>query len=281
MTPVLSVLTPSYNYERFLGDCLDSVRGQGGPVEHIVVDDGSTDDSVALLRQRESEIVFKQQTNAGLSSTLNHALSLAKGDWVGWLNADDFYLPDIVKTITSRDDADVIHGDFVFVEKTSRMTRLAPQHRYSRIVLRGYGPFTSPPAMFVRRRLLDGFSFDETAIKLMDWDLYLDLARRGARFIYVPKVIGAFRRHEDQQSNKVTPESERRLIRSRYGLTINPALAKGTYGCGAAVHALLKAVNGGYRRQAIADRSFGVDLRWWLDGDAEARVRRFLRQLDG
>src|SRR5690242_7659236 len=89
-----SILTPSYNYDRYLGDALESVARQDGvEVEHVVVDDGSTDSSVEILRAWQHPLRVEVQPNRGLARTLNRALELATGDVVGWLNADDFYLP--------------------------------------------------------------------------------------------------------------------------------------------------------------------------------------------
>lgn len=271
----LSVLTPSYNYDRFLMDNLESVRAQEPLLEHVVVDDGSTDASPQILAANGApHLVYRAQANAGLSATLNACLDLCGGEWIGWLNADDFYLPwtSAVVSEFTRGPYDVIYGDSVFVDDNARVTRLSPQHKFSHRVLRGYGPFIAPPALFVRRSALGDFRFDCSLIKLMDWDLYLHLFAAGARFKYLPITLGAFRRHRQQQSNRVTPEAETARVRTRYGLPEKRSVtARCYYRYGELEHAIHKTVNGGYRRQAATSKVRGLDLRWWLPGSAPFR----------
>src|SRR3954447_11195594 len=113
---ILSVLTPSYNYDRYMADALASVGEQGrhDEVEHVVVDDGSSDGSVELLRTSSYPIRWSTKVNGGLSDTLNSCLSLASGEWAGWLNADDYYLPGaldaVLNAIAMNEGADFIFG---------------------------------------------------------------------------------------------------------------------------------------------------------------------------
>lgn len=281
---LLSVLTPSYNYDRFLRDALSSVAALGrvGAVEHVVVDDGSTDASWNTLRAWPGDLVLQRQPNSGLSATLNAALALAKGEWVGWLNADDFYLPGVVEFLAAVSDPDVtvVYGDSAFVDAEARLLRLAPQHSFSRRVLRRYGPFIAPPAMFVRRSALSGYSFDETLIKLMDWDLYLHLAQRGGSFQYMPRTVATFRRHDEQQSNRVTPRAETLRVRARYELPTSPGVAQGGYRLGELEHAAMKWWQGSYRRQSVARSFAGSDLRWWASTERAESVRDFQAVVD-
>ena len=93
--PRISVVTPSFNQGRFLGQCLRSVLEQDHPdVEYLVVDGGSTDESVALIRAVEGRLAWwVSEPDGGQSDAINKRFARATGEVVAWLNADDFYLP--------------------------------------------------------------------------------------------------------------------------------------------------------------------------------------------
>jgi glycosyltransferase involved in cell wall biosynthesis len=84
-----TIITPSLNYGRFLGECLESVACQDGiNFEHFVLDGGSTDDSAAVAT-RFPQVTWIQEADEGMSDAINKGFDRAKGDWVIWLNADD------------------------------------------------------------------------------------------------------------------------------------------------------------------------------------------------
>jgi glycosyltransferase involved in cell wall biosynthesis len=281
MRPLLSVLTPSYNYAQHLPDALSSVRGLGPGIEHVVIDDESTDGSRELLRALRGEIVYVEQLNRGLAATLNTALTFANGEWIGWLNADDFYLPwtlEAVRAAASDGRAQVVYGDTAFVDAAGRLERVSAQYRFRRSLLRHYGTFITPPAFFVRRDVLPKQPWDEQTIKLMDLDLYLGLEARGAKFRYVPFPLGAYRRHSLQESRKPTPVSETLSVRRRHGLPEGRIAAWLFRRYGGVAHRVMKALEGGYARQAAAAQFSGAPPTWWCDEDACAAAWRFGRQ---
>ena len=92
--PLVSVIIPSYNYASFLPQAVASVLGQRAPgleVEVIVVDDGSTDNTVEVAQSLGSDITFIQQANSGPSAARNAGLRAASGDFVAFLDADDLF----------------------------------------------------------------------------------------------------------------------------------------------------------------------------------------------
>src|SRR5947208_13826057 len=96
MTPLISILIPAYNAEAWIGDTIRSAMAQTWPrTEIIVVDDGSTDQTLARARQFESQGVrVVGQKNQGASAARNKAFSLCHGDYIQWLDADDLLAPD-------------------------------------------------------------------------------------------------------------------------------------------------------------------------------------------
>src|SRR5271157_2090174 len=91
MKPLVSILMPAFNAEEWIADTIRSAIGQTWQrKEIIVVDDGSTDQTLAVARQFASkEVVVVTQPNQGASTARNHALSLSQGDYIQWLDADD------------------------------------------------------------------------------------------------------------------------------------------------------------------------------------------------
>jgi glycosyltransferase involved in cell wall biosynthesis len=280
--PDVSVLTPSFGYAQFIGDAIESVAGQDGvTVEHIVQDGGSDDGTIDVLR-RNAHVRWRSEPDEGQSDALNRALRLARGRWVAWLNADEFYLPDGLRRLVElgeRTDADLVYGDTVFVDGEGRLVRLLPQHRFAPFVLRSYGPFIGTVSMIVRRTRLGADPIDPTMKRMMDWDLFLRLTRDGARFSYAPEPVGAFRVHDE----RVTA-TERRgwfqrlnmgdgfgreylLLRERYG-------ALRLRRVGHLLHGAEKLAAGSYARQVRARRFRGEDLRWFASADALSSWRR-------
>ena len=89
-----SVVTPCLNGEATLADTLASVRAQGVEgLEHVVVDGGSSDGTLGILRAAEGPVLFISEPDRGLSDAMNKGIAMARNDVVGWLNADDVYLP--------------------------------------------------------------------------------------------------------------------------------------------------------------------------------------------
>src|SRR5208283_3407905 len=116
-TPIISVITPSRNSGAFLEDAILSVAQQEGvQAEHIVQDSLSSDNTLEILR-RHPETRWQWESDNGQSDAINRGFLRAQGELVGWLNADDYYLPGGLKAIAqaaaAHPEADVFHGDCV------------------------------------------------------------------------------------------------------------------------------------------------------------------------
>ena len=280
MTTV-SVVTPSYGYARFIRDALESVRRQEvtADVEHVVVDGGSTDGTSEILRaQPAAGLTWISEPDHGQSDALNKALALSKGEWVTWLNADEFYLPGALQALldaAATGSADVIYGDAVFVDEEGRVLRLLPEHRFSRTVLRSFGCYIPTyGSMFRRAALAAVGGWDERLRRIMDWDLYLRLERAGRAFRHVRYPIGAFRLHSSQVTAAPpgAHTDDFSIVWDRHDLPTGAAARQ----TGRALHGALKAADGAYVRQLRTMRRLrGSDLRWFA-GDAGRRTSQIL-----
>jgi glycosyltransferase involved in cell wall biosynthesis len=260
----ISVLTPSYGYGRFIRDALESVARQDRVmVEHVVQDASSKDETIDVLREFGDRVIWRSEADRGQSDGLNKALHLAHGDWIGWLNADEFYFPGGLEALIlagTRSGVDVVYADSVFVDEGGRLLRLYPQHRFSPFVLRYYGPHIPSGSTLFRRNVLGDDPWDPEVRGVMDWELYLRLLSSGARFLHIPYPVTAFRIHGAQ----ITAQPENFAVdvlrvRSRHGIAGNhhrATLARW-------LHGAYKLTAGAYRRQFAASRMSGADMRWF------------------
>lgn len=269
-TPQVSVLTPSYNYGRFIADSLRSVRQQPGLVtEHIVQDGDSTDETVKVLSEFGDEVKWWSQPDQGQSNALNKALVNARSEWISWLNADEFYFPfglRLLRDVAIREGADVVYGDTVYVDGDGRFLRLVPYHFFSAFLLRSYGPYVNSCSTLFRREALGLSPWDEDLEVAMDWDLYMRLLANGARFVYVPFPVGVFREHGEEITARPMSEfsAEFRELAARHRVWS----VKGRRRLARWPHDIAKLVSGSYPRQLRARRFYGHDLRWFQSPEA-------------
>lgn len=260
--PEISILTPSYNYGRFIRDCIESVRQQRGvEIEHIVQDGVSSDDTRDLLSSY-SDIQWISQPDEGQADALNRAYARARGRWIGWLNADEFYLEDVLCSLVQTGEtrnADVVFGDLAHVDAAGRLVRVESSYPTNLALLKLCPGFGSCAAIF-RRSALGASPWDPKLRRVMDWDLYLRMKRAGCRFVYRRVVVAAFREHPHQVTAQPSNdfETDYNTLRTRYG--VDPLARK------IVRHQIRrgwKAATGAYVRELMSRRSRGRSLRWF------------------
>lgn len=200
--PLVSVVVPSLDQGAFLEAALRSALLQDYPrLEVIVIDGGSTDDSVAILQKYDAWLTaWISSADRGPAHALNKGFGMARGDILATLNADDFLLPGSLRAVAQAfaDDetADVIAGHGYLA---TRAGALGPA-----IFSDGWNPtrfaygacVLLQPATFVRREsFVRAHGFRETGRVCWDMELWADLARSGARFRLVEAFLAAHRIH--------------------------------------------------------------------------------------
>jgi glycosyltransferase involved in cell wall biosynthesis len=202
-----SIITPSFNQGRFLPQCIESVLAQDGiDFEHIVTDAGSTDETLEVLRSYP-HLQWTSEPDGGMSDGINKGFRKATGDWVMWLNCDDYLLPGALAKVKefalSHPNMDIIHGDCVFVKEDGTPIRRkydTPVDEWDFLFVGCCIPST---ATFYHRRVLEAGNLLDTGYRnCMDWEYYLRLTRAGFRFGYVPEALAGFRWHEESTTQK-------------------------------------------------------------------------------
>jgi glycosyltransferase involved in cell wall biosynthesis len=255
----LTVLTPAYQSGTFLPAALASVQGPG--VQHVVMDGGSSDGTVEVLEAAPS-VVWRSEPDRGQSHALNKALAEAEGEWIGWLNADEFYLPGVLDWVQERlaqDDVDVLFGDFAEVDADGRLMRLVTNHGWSRSILRRVGCYVPSCATFIRRDVLERTGgWREDLATIMDWELWLRLDAAGARFGYAPVVVSGFTRHPGQVTTRQVERGriEKDALVADFGI-VNPTWLRLLSRFSRFTR---KTLNGGYVRELSARPLAGAPL---------------------
>jgi glycosyltransferase involved in cell wall biosynthesis len=236
---LVSVLTPSFEQARWLEDNLRSIEAQTYmPIEHVVVDGGSTDGSVRILENRSREgLIWASEPDNGQSDAINRAFARSSGEIIGWLNSDDAYFSSdvvarAVEVFERHPDIGVVYGHAALVNGDGMLLHVLWTPTFAPAVLRAYN-LICQPTVFVRRSVLGRPDFVDVAFDYsMDRELLLHLARR-TRFFRLNRIV-AIDRHHGQRKSLTRPDlaaNDQELIVQRYripALASNPALHQTT-----------------------------------------------------
>ena len=197
---------PVYNQARFIMRAVDSVRAQAvaEDIEIIIVNDGSTDETENLLRSlaQEKGIRCITQENAGPSSARNRAIRESRGQWIAFLDGDDYWLPGKLAAqlkALEQTGADFAYCGVVVVNDEGRTTHTYPAHERDCLLSNlMWGNLISTPTVIVRRSLLDRTGlFDEVLMTGEDWDLWLRLATHGRGACVTDELVAVQRYERD------------------------------------------------------------------------------------
>ena len=220
----LSVVTPSLNQARYLGACLASVRltAENAPsfqVEHLVIDGGSTDGTIDLLRG-QTAVRWVSEKDSGQSQAINKGLRLASGDILAYLCADDLYEPlavqRVLEAFTRDRTVDLVYADYYFLEGDSGRKRRKSAAQFSAANL-GHDNPLGQPAVWWRRGVYEKFGgFDEGLHYCMDHEYWLRLGTK-VKWQYLPEALAVSRLHADAKTSRQLPamwsETARMLTR--------------------------------------------------------------------
>lgn len=210
----VSVIVPSYNHELFIGRCLRAIINQSlRPLELIVIDDGSSDDSLKVIERILETCPFDSELIArphkGLSPTLNEGLELSRGQYFAYLASDDVWLPAFLEArvacLQSRPDAVLAYGHaFVINENDEIVECSGDWAKYSdgnvrQMLLHHIVPFS--PSVLYRCEAVKEHCWNEKA-GLEDYDMYLRLSAAG-EFAFDSEPLCAWRSHRYNQSRNL------------------------------------------------------------------------------
>jgi glycosyltransferase involved in cell wall biosynthesis len=208
--PKISIVTPSYNQGVFIERTILSVLNQNYPnLEYIILDGGSSDESVSIIKKYENRISFwESKKDEGQSHAINKGLSMATGEIVTWLNSDDCLLPNTltkVADIWNKNQFNYLVSHCHFVDENDKL--IESQIKSKLINDIHYFPFSSecvinqPGTFFSLKIYKELGPLDQKLHYAMDVDFWLKIAAQNYTFDYVDDYFAYFRRHETTKSS--------------------------------------------------------------------------------
>jgi glycosyltransferase involved in cell wall biosynthesis len=225
--PRISIVTPSLNQASFLEDTICSVLRQGYPnLEYIVIDGGSTDGSVDIIKKYEKSICFwSSAKDQGQASAINKGLRMISGEIWSFLNSDDTYSPDalnrIVRAFHGHPDAEVVYGNCNFINENNLITRVKKPGPYNRKKMLKNN-YLYQPAVFARSEVLQRYGFFDESLRFsMDYEYWLRFDN-DKRFVYIDEPIANYRLHASSKTIHDTVKMMREMVavKKKYGMGV-------------------------------------------------------------
>lgn len=221
--PKISIITPSYNQGQFLEETILSVLNQDYPnLEYIIIDGGSSDNSVEIIKKYEKRLAFwVSGPDKGQSHAINKGLKQSTGEILNWINSDDMLavgsLKIIGKAFYGDPEADFCFGDFSMIDEKGRLfiSRKSPPYRFRTLF---YGrQLSCQPTVFFRRSVLERIGYlDETLGFCMDLEFWIRSASKGMGFRHTKKLLAVARMHKGAKTarlQKILHEEHKAIVR--------------------------------------------------------------------
>ncbi|HJR79475.1 MAG TPA: glycosyltransferase family 2 protein [Anaerolineales bacterium] len=220
--PLVSIVTPSFNQARYLEATIQSVLSQDYPrIEYIIVDGGSNDGTVDLIKKYESKLSWwVSEEDQGQTDAINKGFAQARGEILAWINSDDTYEPGAVSAavryLREHPEAGMVYGDCNFInEHGGVIGKFGSAQTSYRLLRRGYAHIPQQ-TMFFRADLWRKVGpLDPTFYFAMDYDLWTRIAAR-SEIKYVPQTWANFRLHTSGKTILADDRCWPEMIRVHY-----------------------------------------------------------------
>ena len=214
--PTVSVIIPAYNCDRYIVQTVESVLLQENcDYEIIIIDDGSTDSTEAVLEPYRDRLRYVKQENQGVAAARNHGIAIAKADFIAFLDADDYFLPEKLARqadiLARNPDLGIVHSGWQRVDhQGNKLLDVRPWLQIPELNLATWLRWKPvlPSAMMFRREWLQYVNgFDARFPPAEDTDLVLKLALKGCRTAWLRQITVCYRQHETSAMHKGTPQA--------------------------------------------------------------------------
>lgn len=215
--PLVSILIPCFNHARYIRQCIESAIAQDyGNIELIIIDDGSSDDSVQIIeqllpacRERFTRFEFRSRPNKGISATSNEALKWLSGKYFAALDSDDILLPGKISCLVPVLEAEpelagVFCGLEIIDEQGVTLGRQSSKSRYfsfDEVILHTHTFAT--PGMLLSLAIVRQVGGYQNTVGIQDWYMWLKLTEAGYRLKVIPDVLVKYRKHANNISKNV------------------------------------------------------------------------------
>ncbi len=245
MSITLSIVTPTYNQDQYIGQTIESILSQKGDfyIDYIIINDGSTDTTQSIIEKYDTLVKsgswpvqclgisyrYVNRKNGGQTSAINQGLRMSRGYACAWMNSDDYYMPgafsQVSRMFDDNPDIDFIYADCLKVYSNGRAPSIEPRPReqedFESLRTRG----NSFALNFFTKRIIEKVGYpDESFSYCMDLDLWFRIFRV-SKAKYLPYTVGAFRIWEKSKTSTSQDKFalERKRIAKKYGGNLIPA----------------------------------------------------------
>lgn len=235
-SPLVTIVTPSYNQAQYLEETIQSVLGQTYKnIEYILVDGASQDNTMEIIKKYEKKLThWISEKDKGQTDAINKGFSMARGEILGWINSDDTLLPNAIEEAVAflRDNSQVglVYGDANYIDEKSNVIGNFPAAQTDLAKLRRGYVHIPQQASFFRKNLWDQVGpLDDSFFFAMDYDLWTRLASV-SELRYLPgRLWGKFRLHEDAKTIAADDRCWPEMLRVHYregGKWLSPIVLK-------------------------------------------------------
>jgi glycosyltransferase involved in cell wall biosynthesis len=200
MLSKVTIVTPSFNQAAYLEQTIMSVLNQDYPnIEYIVIDGGSTDGSVDVIKRYQDRLAYWiSEPDGGQSHAINKAFEHATGQIFNWLNSDDLLMPSAVRIavhyLTENPDIGMVYGDRIIIDEGGNFLSLTQVPSYNAGIFRHHLRVPQETTFFRSELWMQVDGVDEELKFCMDYDLFVKLSKI-TQFYHIPFVLGAYRKH--------------------------------------------------------------------------------------
>jgi glycosyltransferase involved in cell wall biosynthesis len=218
-SPLISIITPSFNHGEYLKRTIESVLRQSYPrIEYIIIDGASKDNSLDIIKSYADKLAWwVSEPDRGQADAINKGFARASGDIIAWLNSDDLYIADAVaeavQALSDSPQAGMVYGDGILVDHQDRVLDWHPYRQYDVLDLLSFNVLLQP-AVFMRRKALEQVGhLDHSYNLILDHELWVRIAANYP-IVHVPSYWAAERTYPEAKTRAMSAE----FVEEAYGL---------------------------------------------------------------
>jgi glycosyltransferase involved in cell wall biosynthesis len=224
----ISIITPTYNSEKYLRDCLESIKKQTyNNIEHIICDNISTDNTKKISANYSN--IFIEKRDHSMYEALNTGILNSSGDILCFLNSDDLYpnnttIERVINYFKANKDCQIIYGRCIRADKDLRYIYThMPKKNITLEFAKQRIFIISHPAVFIKRNIFERYGLYDLRLKYMaDCEYWIRLLYKNVKFKYYDEILAVFRRHDSNLSISKKAIEEVRYIANKYGYNNSP-----------------------------------------------------------